>query len=266
MRRLFLMVGMLYVITTFATSSAIPTPEQKAQARQDAAKRMMIAREKKGGIVISPKSFKGKVVIIDTQSKADIKNAFAAINEKLQCHLPFNIICVSASDDTPEKLKEKFSADFVIIVADDESSTATLIAPEERWAKINVAKYSVGLKSISERKNIYNDRCAKAVLKAFALLCGGGGSRYKGHVAAATSIPSLDLAHDQLPYDIQQGVKNYLTACGVTPLIRTTYERACHEGWAPAPTNDIQKAIWDKVHAMPTAPIKIKPETKKVRE
>ena len=30
--------------------------------------------------------------------------------------------------------------------------------------------------------------------------------------------------------------------------------------------NEYQKAIWDKVHAMPTAPIKIKPETKKVKE
>ena len=46
----------------------------------------------------------------------------------------------------------------------------------------------------------------------------------------------------------------------------TAYIRACMEGWAPAPTNDIQKAIWDKVHAMPTAPLAIKPETKKVEK
>ena len=42
-----------------------------------------------------------------------------------------------------------------------------------------------------------------------------------------------------------------------------TFRRACEEGWAPAPTNDVQKAIWDKVHEMPTEPLKIKPETKK---
>ena len=44
---------------------------------------------------------------------------------------------------------------------------------------------------------------------------------------------------------------------------RTVYRKACEEGWAPQPTNDVQKAIWDKVHAMPTEPLKIKPETKK---
>ena len=53
---------------------------------------------------------------------------------------------------------------------------------------------------------------------------------------------------------------------GITPWYQTTYHKAVEEGWAPAPTNEYQKAIWDKVHAMPTAPIKIKPETKKVRE
>ena len=28
-----------------------------------------------------------------------------------------------------------------------------------------------------------------------------------------------------------------------------TYRQACIEGWAPAPTNDVQKAIWEKVHS-----------------
>ena len=50
------------------------------------------------------------------------------------------------------------------------------------------------------------------------------------------------------------------------PGKRSVYRKACEEGWAPAPTNDVQKAIWDKVHAMPTEPIKIKPETKKTEK
>ena len=53
---------------------------------------------------------------------------------------------------------------------------------------------------------------------------------------------------------------------GVTVRATTNYKTACREGWAPAPTNDVQKAIWDKVHAMPTEPIKIKPEEKKTEK
>ena len=36
---------------------------------------------------------------------------------------------------------------------------------------------------------------------------------------------------------------------GISPYRRVTYKMAVKEGWAPAPTNDYQKAIWDKVKA-----------------
>ena len=42
------------------------------------------------------------------------------------------------------------------------------------------------------------------------------------------------------------------------PILRpTTYAAACRMGWAPPPTNDIQRVIWDKVHAVPAKPMKI---------
>ena len=56
-------------------------------------------------------------------------------------------------------------------------------------------------------------------------------------------------------------------ARAITPVPRTTYRRACYEGWAPAPTNEFQKAIWEKVKADrergPTTPITIPPPTQK---
>ena len=56
----------------------------------------------------------------------------------------------------------------------------------------------------------------------------------------------------------------------LAPTVRkievVSYQDACEMGVAPAPTNDVQKAIWDKVHAMPTEPIKIKPEEKKTEK
>ena len=52
---------------------------------------------------------------------------------------------------------------------------------------------------------------------------------------------------------------------GVAVRRRVSYRKACQEGWAPAPTNDIQKAIWDKVHAVPATPMKIEFDPKKGR-
>ena len=82
---------------------------------------------------------------------------------------------------------------------------------------------------------------------------------------AAHGVQELDFAQEKLPIDIQDSIKKYLSAAGVTPLRRTIYRRACQEGWAPAPTNDVQKAIWDKVHAIPKTPMKIEFDPKKGR-
>ena len=50
---------------------------------------------------------------------------------------------------------------------------------------------------------------------------------------------------------------NNVRKLGVAVRRRVSYHKACEEGWAPAPTNDIQRAIWDKVHAIPDKPITI---------
>ena len=56
------------------------------------------------------------------------------------------------------------------------------------------------------------------------------------------------------------------TALGAYVKRRTSYHKACEEGWAPAPTNEVQKAIWEQVKADkergPTNPIKIEPPKK----
>ena len=53
----------------------------------------------------------------------------------------------------------------------------------------------------------------------------------------------------------------------MTPCIRATHRRACHLGWVPPPTNDVQRAIWEKIKADkergPTNPITIPPPNAK---
>ena len=40
---------------------------------------------------------------------------------------------------------------------------------------------------------------------------------------------------------------------GIPTLRHGTYRSACEHGWAPAPTNDVQKAIWERVKAAKAA-------------
>ena len=50
---------------------------------------------------------------------------------------------------------------------------------------------------------------------------------------------------------------------GVRSVRLASYRQACREGWAPAPTNDVQRAIFEQVKADkergPTNPITIPP-------
>ena len=69
----------------------------------------------------------------------------------------------------------------------------------------------------------------------------------------------------RLPVDVIARFAPNLKPFGVTPALMVTYRKACTEGWAPAPTNDIQKAIWEKEHAIPKNPMKIEFDPKKGR-
>ena len=65
--------------------------------------------------------------------------------------------------------------------------------------------------------------------------------------------------------DVQMALARLLPSYGVIPYTQTTYRKAVQQGWAPAPTNEYQKAVWDKVHAAPKNPMKIEFDPKKGR-
>ena len=149
-----------------------------------------------------------------------------------------------------------------LYVIDDASMPMSLVAPEGRWAFVNVAKLAEGR---GEKPAFFEARVKKEMARVGCILLGGIGSAYRHNLLSfVASADGLDeFTDDTLPVDGLQRCQQYLLQMGVKPWRTVSYRKACEEGWAPAPTNDVQKVIWDKVHAMPTEPIKIKPETKK---
>ena len=152
-----------------------------------------------------------------------------------------------------------------LYVIDDASMPMSLIAPEGRWAFVNVAKLAEGR---GEKPAFLEARVKKEMARVGCLLLGGVGSSYRHNLLRfVASAEGLDeFTDDTLPVDGLQRCQQYLLQLGVKPWRTVSYRKACEEGWAPAPTNDVQKAIWDKVHAMPTEPIKIKPEEKRTEK
>ena len=153
-------------------------------------------------------------------------------------------------------LREKEQAAALVVVVDDATQPTLVVVPDERYAVVNVANLVKDLIRPESKTSFVPLRARRQVLRAFALLAGSG-RKGNDSPAAVNNLSELDSCRDALPVDAFQPLSDYLMAHGMTRQVVTTYRAACQQGWAPAPTNDIQKAIWDKVHEIPTKPIKI---------
>ena len=151
-----------------------------------------------------------------------------------------------------------------VVLIEDADLPIMLTSPDSRWAILNVAALKIDAPA---PESLFN-RFTKLYWCAVARSLGVGNSGYQ----ACVLVPFASLKElDRIPV-IQPCPEPFnkmidsAKVYGINTLSIASYRTACEQGWAAAPTNDVQKAIWDEVHAMPTEPIKIKPETKKVFE
>ena len=237
------------------------TPEEKA-ARKAAAKEAML--KKTGGIIEKPGTRKGVIAFIDTQSRLSETNIRFVV-DALASKTRYDVRYIKSVQGDPCLLKTSTQADVAIIVVDDKNSPSLMVAPFEKYAMINTAKLDENLKSKEAVQKFSDSRGRKQLLRAYAMVCGAYMSQYPGNSLEATSMSDLDICSESLPADILGKNTLYLKKIGVEPAQRKLYSVACREGWAPAPTNEYQKAVWDKVHSAPKTPMKIEFDPKKGR-
>ena len=197
-----------------------------------------------------PGSQKGQIVFVNRQEKLAASEIEAVCRE------------VTKATKCKAVVGEASAGQVVIEVINNPDAPVLAAYPEDYKATVNIGKLDKNLKGAAIEK-FYVSRCRKELLRAFCYACGAGGSQYPDNIMAIGSLADLDLVDEFIPGDTAYSCVSRIIKIGVTPTKLVPYVRACREGWAPAPTNDAQKAIWDKVHAMPTEPLKIKPETKK---
>lgn len=135
----------------------------------------------------------------------------------------------------------------VVVIIDKPGQPALLIAPESRWAIVNVAALAKGGGS----DELLALRTKKEILRAFGYVMGAGNSGYEACVMKPVfRLEELDALKGQtLGPDTLMKTANQATKMGIKPSRMTTYRKACEEGWAPMPTNAIQKAVWEEVKA-----------------
>ena len=233
------------------------TPEERA-ARWHA---------KTGGMLLSPTSKKGVVAFINMQDKfprTQIEQVVATLRKDMDVN--FQILNESPSVSYEEAF-QRSKATIALLIINDSNAPTSLLAPEDRWGVLNIAKLDKGITDSKLSYIKFNSRIRKAIMRSLAMLAGGFRSQFPNNIMAVVKIEDLDAVEEFTPGDVIMKELDYLNACGVTGERWVTYKKACKQGWAPAPTNEYQKAIWDKVRSEkergPTNPIEIPMPKKK---
>ena len=221
------------------------TPEQKQQ----------IIMMKVGGFIAQP--IKTTIVkIYNTQTDVPAEEIAEAMRKGP--HFPVEI---TTQKWDGEPVKEPGVGFAIVVFRDDSSPSKLVCAPDDGWAKVNIAPF---LADNPDGKKLA-ERAKREIWRGLAYSLGAGNTQNPlCALKPAASIKELDsLTGITSAPETLAPMSEWAKHWGINASRTVTYKKACEEGWAPAPTNEYQKAIWDKVHTMPTEPLKIKPETKK---
>ena len=215
-----------------------------------------------GGEIVKRGTYTGKVLFANAQKKLPASE-IGGVCREIEAAVNVRMECIETAEKDPARLLRDKAANAVLIVVDDPGAPVLLVAPEDRWAIVNMAKLVDDLPGANAKARFFVPRARKEIIKGFSLMCGGGSSQFPDNIMNTASVRELDMVKEQIQADMIEFWTRFLGRIGVTAKEMTTYKTACREGWAPAPTNDVQKAIWDKVHAVPKNPLKIEFDPKK---
>ena len=245
---------------------------QKLSDEQKAKRRALMATKRAekivaaGGIVIKPAQ--GNYArIVSAQKKVPI-NFIIDIANQFNTGLSMQIQVDSMEPEldiwaTIKKAQSLPRTGLVTIIVDDAKLPRIFSALENGWAVLNV----YGLDDDLPPSDIYTNRLRKEINRAFAQAAGAGLSLNKPCVMEpAYNLFELDnIKFPVISPEAMSKIQDAGNRKNIGRIVRKTYLKACEEGWAPAPTNDVQKAIWDRVHAAPKNPMKIEFDPKKGR-
>lgn len=246
-KSLIALVSICAMVSCAQNKGAELTDAEKEAKKEQARQRMM---EKTGGILEKPGT--GRVVVVNAQSKfafSDIESQVKKCNGAIRVKIDVENGAWKFGDKVPA------GANVAVFVVNDPALPISLVAMEEQWGVLNVAKL--------EGKSRFNKALARVMISTL----GAGVSQFKGSpMQTVTNANDLDKLHSEgITFDALQAIMRNLQNLGVTQSRKTTYRRACMEGWAAQPTNSYQMAVWDEVHSIPENPMKIEFDPKKGR-
>ena len=146
-------------------------------------------------------------------------------------------------------------------IVDSKGIGALVVQPDDFTVILNVGELR---KDISGEEH-FRARCVKQLWRSIAYALGAGNSNGPFTVMKPfRNMKELDECMVSVagPETLNVMMKT-ARKLKMAEAHTMTYKSACQEGWAPEPTNDVQRAIWKKVHTVPDKPITIEFDPKK---
>ena len=197
-----------------------------------------------GGLIRRPNTGSGKVVFINAQGRfkeSDLQSLASRLSDSMKIDIevvPVKDVNFANAADT---IKAAKAPSGVIAAELDPSMPELIVVPDKGYSIVNIAAFP---------KDASVKYFQKQLARGFAASSGAMASQYPLTLMSAfeNSKKLEAFPTDELPVDVVIRVKNTLKQNGVAPYSVTTYKHACREGWAPQPTNDVEKAIWKDMH------------------
>ena len=265
------MKSLLIALCALTTISAIAdapkkvlTPEERERGRQLRIARYRERVQKEGGLVDG--LIPGRILrLVNAQTSvadAEIEDIVKVMKTTLR--IPIEIVKGADGEKCPFGLAERGfdggNTGGVVAIVESDRFPRLTIRPEEHTAIVNVTELKKGNPD-TEKLAL---RVRKEIWRGFGYAMGAANSGYQPCVMRdVKSLEDLDAKPIAIlsPEPLMR-IDPALRQMGFAQIRHATYKRACEEGWAPAPTNDWQKAVWEKIKAeqseAPTKGIKIK--------
>lgn len=201
-----------------------------------------------GGLLERPSALPSKVISVDNSQKA-LEDAVVA---------PL-VAAARRTTRLPIELNGTNRVSVTIEICKCEKLPALGIFPEDKKAVVNVAKLSADNPSAE----VLSSRVEKEIVRAALMVLGSG---YSPTVCYATPVFSLADLDKMSPRNVSPDTMMHISATsrlGIQTISYASYRKAAEEGWAPAPTNDVQRAILKEVDSVkergPANALKITP-------
>lgn len=212
----------------------------------------MLART--GGMLEKPVEG-ASVVLINAQKEIDDALVSEWVRRmKAITRLPIKVVSEKDVSKSGVELAKKALTEektaAVLVLSQVKGQPTLLLAPEDKWVIVNVSALIPNTKD----QKILEERAQKETWRGLCHLMGTANSTFEPCLMKPVfSMDDLDaLKARSISPEPMRKISMSANKMGIKPNVITTYRNACEEGWAPIPTNEIQKAIWEEVKVKKT--------------